>query len=911
MTPERFASVRSCFEAVAELPPEERSGRLRELTGDAELVDEVLALCDAGAGDTRVRVSIGTTLESAASRSPVPGDVLGIWRVEREIGQGGMGSVFLAERDDGHFQQRAAVKLLRGLLNAESLALFTRERQLLATLTHPSIGRLLDGGATPQGRPYLVMEYVEGSHIDEHCRREKLGVGEILALFLTVCDAIAAAHRQLVIHCDLKPSNLLVDSHGRPVLLDFGIARLADRVEVDADGVAERAVPAFTPGYASPEQRSHGPVSTASDVYSLGVMLGELLESAADRRRYSALSRRELAAIVRCATREAPGERYATVDALMADIRRFLDRQPLQALHGVAGYGLRKELARRWPILAVAAAFLLTVAVFTTKLMVESRRAQAAEHAALRERDRARAAETSSRQASDFLISVFQGSNPNGEIVEIPMSKLVAQAEARIEKELAGQPITRSDVYGALAKVQVHLGNYQKAREHYGHAIEIERRQNRPLVLASLLQGRAKVANIAFGPHASEADLRESLALCERYRGIESEAAVSARASLADTLTTIGEYQEAEPLLLQSVRARERIGPPRALALALRSLGKVYTNLSQHDKAVATLRRSIDLLLAVDGESGADYLNTLESLGRTLSRAHRFAEAEAAFRRSLDITPRFYGAQSVDIAWTKAELARVLADAGRPRESLPLYHEGLAIIGKTLGERSPSYGGMLNNRAVAADLAGDVAAAEHDFDQALVVIGNAFGKDLVYYKPRIAQFFTRIGKLDVARPLIASALEGLVSSLGPRHPKVSAARIVLAEWYVKAGEAEKAREQLDLARSASPPLDLELQAASERQYALLQALEGRMEAGLRGLERAEDLDRQFWGERHLRYFLGKLDRAELLARGTAEQKAASATLAAEILKNVERLLVPGSPLLARLRKLARQPFPIS
>jgi serine/threonine-protein kinase len=410
VTPERFASVRSCFEAVAELPPDERVGRLHKLTADAEVIAEVLALCDAGAGNTRMSISIGAALASAVNQPPAPGDTLGIWRIEREIGQGGMGSVFLAERDDGHFRQRAAVKFLRGLPHAESLALFTRERQLLATLTHPNIGRLLDGGATRQGRPYLVMEYVEGAHIDEHCRREQLGVRAILVLFLTVCNAVASAHRQLVIHCDLKPSNLLVDGHGRPVLLDFGIARLAGRVGAEGDGGgAEGTAPAFTPGYASPEQRSHGAVSTASDVYSLGVLLGELLESAADRRRYPALSLRELAAIVRCATREDPAERYATVDALTADIRRFLDRQPLQALQSEPGYGLRKGLTRRWPVLAAVAVFMLTVAALTTKLVIESRRAQAAEQTALRERDRARAAETAILRCDERRHRVDEG----------------------------------------------------------------------------------------------------------------------------------------------------------------------------------------------------------------------------------------------------------------------------------------------------------------------------------------------------------------------------------------------------------------------------------------------------------------------------------------------------------------------
>ena len=906
MTPERFASVRSCFEAVAELPPDERAGRLHKLTADAEVIAEVLALCDAGAGNTRMSISIGAALASAVNQPPAPGDTLGIWRIEREIGQGGMGSVFLAERDDGHFRQRAAVKFLRGLPHAESLALFTRERKLLATLTHPNIGRLLDGGATPQGRPYLVMEFVEGAHIDEHCRREQLGVRAILVLFLTVCNAVASAHRQLVIHCDLKPSNLLVDGHGRPVLLDFGIARLAGRVGAEGDGGgAERTAPAFTPGYASPEQRSHGAVSTASDVYSLGVLLGELLESAADRRRYSALSLRELAAIVRCATREDPAERYATVDALTADIRRFLDRQPLQALQSVAGYGLRKELTRRWPVLVAAAVFTLTVAAFTTKLEIESRRARAAEQTALRERDRAKQAETSSRQTSAFLISVFEGSNPNSDTAEIPMSKLVAQAEARIEKELAGQPATRSDVYGALAEVQDHLGNPGKALEHYQRAIDIERRQNRPLVLAGLLGSRAALLRAMRGPHDAEADAREALALDERYRGAEDAETVGARVQLGDTLSFIGRFQEAESLLLRSVRSRKRTGPADSLANALLALGNCYSFQGKHDQAIAALRRSLAIEATLVGGSGEDYLDTLETLARALSRARRYDEAEAAFRRVLD-RRRATGAEMSSIAWSLEELARMLETAGRPRESIPLFKEALSIVAKTNGVDSAVYGVMLNNIAFAFDETGDLAAGERSFTRMLAVLEKHWGNgNLAKFRHNAGRFLTKIGKLDAAKPLIMAALDARVAALGAKDPTVGSTRIVLAEWYVKAGKARKAREQLDLARSSSPPLDLKWQAASERQYARLQALEGRMEEALRGLERAEDLERRFWGERHLFYLLGKLDRSELLARGTKEQQAASAALAAEILKDVEPALVPGAPTLARLRKLVR------
>jgi serine/threonine-protein kinase len=399
VTPERFAALKRLFTAVAELLPGERADRLRQLTDDEEVAAEVLALHAAGTGSTRLSAPIAAALASAAVLPPTEGDVLGVWRLAGEIGQGGMGSVFLAERHDGHFQQRAAVKFLRGLPHPEALALFSRERQLLASLTHPNIARLLDGGATPQGQPYLVMEYVEGCHIDEHCRRGGLGVRAILVLFLTACNAVASAHRQMVIHCDLKPSNLLVDGHGRPVLLDFGIARLTEQVGAESAGSNP---PGFTPRYASPEQRAHARVSTASDVYSLGVLLGELLEGASDRGRLSALRRRELAAIGERARRHDPAERYPTVDALTADIRSFLDRRPVQALHGRAGYGLRKGLARHRSWVAMAAALALLGGGFTYKVVAESRRARAAEQAA-------RQAEASSRQVSDFLASIFEG----------------------------------------------------------------------------------------------------------------------------------------------------------------------------------------------------------------------------------------------------------------------------------------------------------------------------------------------------------------------------------------------------------------------------------------------------------------------------------------------------------------------
>jgi eukaryotic-like serine/threonine-protein kinase len=446
VTTERFAALKHLFEVVADLPHEERAGELRRLNADAQMIAEVLALHVASTATTSVSSPIAAALASAASRQPAAGDTVGVWHLEREIGRGGMGSVFLAERSDGHFRQRAALKVVRCIPRRKTLERFARERQLLATLTHPNIARLLDGGATPQGEPYLVMEYVDGEDIEHHCRRHRLGVRPVLALFLTACSAVAFAHRQLVVHCDLKPSNLLIDREGRPVLLDFGIARLIEqagpeKAPGEAGGQIQLTTAAFTPRYASPEQQAHGAVTTASDIYSLGVLLAELLAQAADHGRLGALRRRELDAIVLRATRHDPAERYPTVDALMSDIRRFLAHQPVRALGGRTAYRTRKLLVRRWPWVAVAAAFLLIVAGLTSRLVTESRRAHAAELAALRERDRA-------QQISGFLMALFDHSKSTPDVLEHYTRRLSATGDLHAAEQCVQHAMEQHRLHG-------------------------------------------------------------------------------------------------------------------------------------------------------------------------------------------------------------------------------------------------------------------------------------------------------------------------------------------------------------------------------------------------------------------------------------------------------------------------------
>ena len=250
VAPERFARLKELFAEASELPEAARRARLEELTRDAALIEEALTL--ARENDGGVATVVGQVSLVDESRAELqPGDSLGAWQLVEEIGHGGMGAVFRAERADGHFRQASAIKILKGRSSSEKLAFLAKERQILATLSHPNIARLLDGGATPGGRPYLVMEHVEGMPIDAYCNARHLDLSHRLQLFLAVCDAISFAHQRLVIHCDIKPGNVLVDRRGRVVLLDFGIVRLVGEVvEGDASGPV-----AFTPRYASPAKR--------------------------------------------------------------------------------------------------------------------------------------------------------------------------------------------------------------------------------------------------------------------------------------------------------------------------------------------------------------------------------------------------------------------------------------------------------------------------------------------------------------------------------------------------------------------------------------------------------------------------------------------------------------------------------
>jgi eukaryotic-like serine/threonine-protein kinase len=594
------------FEAIA-LPPEARERLLAAACcGDPELRADVESLL---ANDTGNDDALSLALSEAAARAlggrNLAGDRLGAYRVLREIGRGGMGTVYLAVRDDDHYRKQVAIKVVKwGMDTADVLRRFRHERQILAGLEHTHIARLLDGGSTPDGRPFLVMELVEGKPIDQFCRDRQLGVEDRCRLFLKVCDAVSYAHRKLVIHRDLKPANVLVAADGSPKLLDFGLAKILDDETDGAQTLTVARARPLTPDYASPEQLRGARLNTATDIYSLGVVLYELLAGVRPRRNGSEIPKPSAAAsgeadgkrlrrrlegdldnIVMMAMREEIERRYASVDELAADVRRHLESRPVAARQDSIGYRTLKFLRRRrFPVLAAAvtAASLLGGMVIATtqareaeaaRKIAETRRNEAeqarrtaeAEHRrAERERDEA---VVQRQRAEDRLAEILSLSDRSLSGVDTLLERVAGSADARREivrttldalETLSKQGGADPRLQIALAKAYLALGELQ--------------RDPRGDIDGALKSYRAGAAFLADTPRASTPD-RERLIVWLQLQiriGEALDGKSDARDSFATFRRALDTAMRAPPALLAD-KQPARIKASLYLWLARRS----------------------------------------------------------------------------------------------------------------------------------------------------------------------------------------------------------------------------------------------------------------------------------------------------------------------------------------------------
>jgi serine/threonine protein kinase/Tfp pilus assembly protein PilF len=652
------------------------------------------------------------------------GQVFGAYALVQPLGAGGMGSVWLARRNDGRFEGTAAVKLLSAaLLGAAGASRFRREGTILARLKHPHIAQLIDAGVSEAGQPYLVLEYVEGEPIDRWCDHRALDIESRVRLFLDVLAAVAHAHANLVVHRDLKPSNVMVSKDGRVKLLDFGIAKL-----LEGDGARDGAPTqltreagrAFTPAFAAPEQVAGESVTTATDVYALGALLRAILEAGPERPRREL--RGDLATIIAKALKECPEERYASVTALAEDLRRYLAEEPILARPDSLAYRARKFARRNARSLAAAAAAVLVlatvVAFYCTRLAGE--------------RDRVRLEARKAAQVSGFLTELLTHADPYAAGQGEPtVRNLLDASAARVRKDLGAQPELRCEMLDLLGRIYERRGAYERAQPLLREAVALGRQTLGPgRELAQSLNDLGVALREKAELDAARATLEEALAMRREVLGEDNPEVAVTHSELGRVLFDQRHLEEAET----HYRA--------ALAIRRQALGPA-------DHETATSLSDLGLLLRDEGDQ---------------------AGAESLFREALAVTRKSRGPRHPDVATALGNLALTVNDRGDPAAAEAMFREALAIGQASLGRDHPTNAQRLANLAGTLRREGKLAEAAARNEEALAISRPAYGRD----HPAVALQEVSLARiyLDQGHPAAAEPL--LLHALGVQRRRVSA-----------------------------------------------------------------------------------------------------------------------------------------
>ncbi len=821
---DRWDEVDRIYGQALGLAVEERHPFLVEVcAGDTELLDTVSRLLLSSDQAADVLVGPGTELLRAALTrgddaevwtALAPGTSVGRYRLVREIGRGGMATVYAAERADGAFERRVAVKILRGVDSEELGRRFVTERQILSSLSHPNIARLLDGGSMETGRPFLVMELVEGEPITSWADRRRMGIGERLRLFLQVVDAVQYAHGRLVVHRDIKPSNVLVDADGHARLLDFGIAKLLEE-SVDEASHTRPATRWMTPEYAAPEQILSRAVTTATDVHALGVLLYELLtgrrpfggdgrvgfdleraiceeppiapssaisatvagragrgrastpeDVAAARGSTTARLARTLAgdldAILSKCLRKQPEDRYRSAQELRDDIGRHLTGFPVRAREGLRAYRARKFLGRHRLAVSAAATVgvvLLGSAALLARLQAETavQRDLAAEAAA-----RAETEAENARLVIDFMADVFRGRDPNQAPPDtITARELLAWGTERVEAEFSDRPAVQADLMLVLGDAHFNLGQFDEGMRLAEHAVELLRS--------------------TFGSRSPE--VAEGLG---RLGDLQRQAR---ELSLAEA-----SYSEALDILLDAGGGQDR----HRSTYALQGLGMTLAAEQRPDSAEVLLRRA--LALGPHDPHDAAYVGRLLGLAYVLRHAGKLAESEALYEEGIPAYRRLSERRDGQLAIHLNNLAYLHRVKGDWDDAVELYREALEISAPLYGRGHP------NTLLVANNLAGALQEMGRDDEVVAVLAESAEAAEKQWpnghwraavARGAVGDALLRQGRLDEAEPYLRAEATYLERELGPLHDWTSFAYARIAVIDLLRGDTARGRAFLD------------------------------------------------------------------------------------------------------------------
>jgi serine/threonine-protein kinase len=801
MTSDRWQQVKVVLDEVLQCSPEEQPARLDALCGaDAALRAEVEALLEAeadapafldeGAGALGLHLFEGGAVQGAIG----PADRVGPYRLFEKIGVGGMGVVYRAERADGHFEQEVAVKVMpRYFETAEREARFRAERQILASLSHPNIARLLDGGVTGAGHPYLVMECVEGQPITAYCAERALPLRERLRLLQTVGRAVHHAHKNLVVHRDLKPSNILVTEAGTVKLLDFGIAKLLNPETAPAPPPTTRAGRfLMTPAYAAPEQVRGEDVTTDTDVYQLGVLAYELLTETrpyrVDSRRLSEIERAvletrptrpsravsqagsnheakvphsraewsrrlrgDLDDVVMTALRKEPERRYASAKALVDDLDRVLTNRPIRARPATLAYRVRKVIQRNRGVVLTSFVGVLLLAGITVVYTLQIQG----------ERDRARAEAQKSEEVTSFLMDLFEASAPTEALGDTITARTLLNRGLERANALQDQPEIQAQMFDVVGQIHGRLGRYEE----------------------------------------SEAVLRRAVQVRTRVHGRRAPETVESREHLGVFLGDGGHYEAAERILRDVLDLRETVLRDDALSIAdtKRRLAYVLRRQGEYKDAQHLLEQALAAVESRVGGQDEQTISIKSTLGVVLQNRGRYDAAESLYREVLEARRRQYEPPHPKLAMSTNSLASLLMNVGLLDEAEFLFQEALSMREDLFGPDHPKVALTLNNLGLVHRAQGDYEEAEAFFRRALSIRRTRLGDEHLSVAISLFSLADLLHRTDRPRPALSAyrtAHDLFREHLGSDHSFTARTRMGIGSVYHKLGRRERAATAL-------------------------------------------------------------------------------------------------------------------
>lgn len=773
---------------------------------------------------------------------------IGAYRVLRTLGVGGMGEVFLAERADAQFEQQVAIKVVTGThLSRNMQSRLKNERQILAQLDHPNIAHLIDGGSLPDGTAYIVMEYIDGTPIDAYCDANHLDIESRLRLFQTVCGAVHYAHQHLIVHRDLKPSNILVTAAGVPKLLDFGIAKLLDDRQALQHTVAvtQANFRLLTPDHASPEQVRGQSITTASDVYVLGVLLYKLLAGtgpfvlpstrltdlehaiceseplppsqavssdslpeplaiAAARNTTGSRLRRHLSGdldnIVLMAMRKEPERRYGSSQQMARDIERYLQGAPVIARRDTMTYRSVKFVTRHWLPVTSAGAIVTLLLAFATTTYLQSMRIAAERDRVAQLRARAEIERGRAEEVSGFLVNLFKLSDPEeNRGNQVTARELLDLGTKRLQAAFQSQPATKAMLLATVGAVYDSLGQYQDALPILREALGLQPQSHDRSHIETLLElGRASLG--AGDLVGAETASQEALHLTQQNYGAVSQESGQALRVLGQLRHQQGRFGDAKDLYQRSLDILESTqAPATEVAALLDDLAQVYARDQQWVLARQTYERALAIDRRVLGDDNPRVAMHLHNLAVAVQNLGDLQAAEVLYRDVIRRKERAYGADDAQTAAAKGNFGSLLLLEGRLAEAEPLLRSALAL---TLAQYGPNHFNVGYARVSLGMLLhdkGDLDAAESEYRQALAIYGKSLPLDHQWRAAalmHLARLQVDRNKAAEALALSADSLKIWLATSPASNPSTAQAHTIHAYALAHLGHRREAADEL-------------------------------------------------------------------------------------------------------------------